>query len=1322
MELETSIKSKLTNQFWKVKLKEELVEGLPSSFFVKEIVEKSEFDNTISLDFPQILYDKIFDRCNNNPILSYVYFLTALHITLIKYGVKRSVPICHGGFEKLNSTPGIVFYPINCKSSESFKELFLRIRQEVAEVSLHPIEFTEDLDNFDYLQSIGFHIEGLGRSPQEFKPCEWMLKLESANDEIKLSIESKLNANSNIQKGFLQSFIHILNQSIEDSQLKINEISALDDNQRYIVLEEFNATKQGRPIEHSIVEILESNALEMANRIAVQFKNNCWSYSQLNARVNQIAALIQNVVKLKREDRILIFVERSDLFLMSVLAAWKNGACYIPIDPIYPDERIIEILESASPALVISQSKLLQREKLKNVFSLYNVLDLEISKAQIEIQCTSNLNILLDNNQLAYIIYTSGSTGKPKGVMIEHKGMLNHIFGKIDVLDINENSIVVQNASQGFDISIWQMFAALIEGGKTVIYDDNLVYNTKKFINCVEDDQVTILELVPSYFLELLNILELVQDVSFWSNMDHLVLNAETLKHDMVQRWFKLFPEKKISNTYGATEVSDDTSHFVMTEQPNSLTVPVMKRPFPNFKLYVVDKNISPCPIGVIGDIYIAGFAVGRGYFNDKEKTNASFITNPIYKGEYEKLYKTGDLGRYLSCGSLEFIGRKDHQVKVRGHRVELGDIENQLLKISGVNNAIVIDLLDELGQVFLIAYVDKKMTFSGELLSEEIKDQLKIVLPAYLVPRFVVVMPYLPLNSNGKIDRKKLSNPNLQSINNDKHIHPRNESEIKIVKIWEELLQRKDIGIKDDFFALGGHSLKVMSLINEYYKTFSVKINLRDLFLNSTLESHSLIIMSIKKIAYLEIKKIEKQINYVVSDAQKRIWILSQYEQTSIAYNNPYLAELEGNYDEECFKRAIDSTIERHEALRTVFREDESGELKQWILSSEDLKFKCNLLDFRAIENKEENVKSYFNNDSNKVFDLEKGPLFRGCLIRLSEDKYIFYYNIHHIISDGWSMDVLTSNILSYYNAYKAKQKPNLPKLKIQYKDYAVWQINQFNNEEYKNHRNYWVNKFSGELQPLDLPHQKMRPKIKTYNGSILKTYITKELSQKLGVFCIEHKGSLFIGLLTTWKILFSRYTNKKDIIIATPVAGREHAELKDQIGIYLNTLVLRNEIDINKNFVDTFLKITDTTISSYEHQMYSYDRLLDDLNLKRDIGRNPLFDVMLSLHNTKIKEGFVFSEEDELFKISNQGSTNAKLDIIINMEEHGEYLYLDIHYNTDIYDEVIIKGLMNDYKLLLNELLENPFEKIGLIDYQKNNAQSLKNKNQNKLNFFKK
>ncbi len=1137
-------------------------------------------------------------------------------------------------------------------------------------------------------------IKDLGYSASKF---DIDIAIEEKGNYLSFSIEYNTDVyEREMIEGLINHYRQLLSAVLENPEEKISQIDYLTNEEKHKLLVAFNDTEVYYPTNKTVVELFEEQVVKTPNNIAVVSAKKELSYKQVNELSNQLGRYLQNNYDIKPDDLVGIKQERSEWMIISILAVWKSGGAYVPIDVNYPADRSKQIITSSDINILITDG---QAEEELNV----SIIDLKKEIPVFSTLSKEPLKTRIDLNSLAYVIYTSGSTGQPKGVMIEHLGMVNHIGSKIKEMRIDGGSRVAQNAPHTFDISVWQFFSALLVGGSTLIYDKDTILDPGFFIKNVDADKITTLELVPSYFLEMLTSLESDKQLTLFSNLKILILNAETLTPSMVKRWFSLYPHIPIVNTYGATEASDDISHYIMHECPDTVTIPVFKRPIQNFQLHIVDEKMKLVPIGVKGEILLSGPAVGRGYLNDKEQTKKSFLKGPLPDiTDNVRIYRTGDLGRFLRDGTMEFFGRKDYQIKINGYRIELGEIEYALLKNEQIEEAVVLVRENQNSEKELVAYITSK----EEQNPSELRAYLKAILPEYMLPLYYVQLESLPLTSNGKVDKKALPDPQSLGLKSGiEYIAPRNETEEKLVKIWEEILQRKNIGVKDDFFALGGHSLKAARLSNKYSKELAVKVPLRDLFVHTSIESHAELIRSSKKEEFIQIEKVAQRESYPISDAQRRLWVLSQFEDGSVAYNMPGNVYLNKDIDIDYFKRAIDSTIERHEILRTVFKEDEKGEIRQWILNKEDIGFKIDYRDYRKETDKAGKVKNYIAEDSYKAFDLVKGPLLRAGLLQVEDEEYVFYYNMHHIISDGWSMEVLSKDVFSYYEAYKANAEPQLKPLRIQYKDYSAWQLAQLEEESFKSHREYWLNSLKGELPLLDLPSSKKRPDVKTHNGRTLVTYLNKDLTGKLNSYTLKREGTLFMGITAVLKALLYRYTGQEDLILGMQIAGRNHSDLENQIGFYVNSLALRNGIMREDNFDNVFQKIRHNILEAYTHEMYPFDRLVDELEQNRLTSRSAVFDMTVVLQNTGEKPQELLIPEEKVDAIIELERGTCIYDIKFDFKEEGDYLRFTVEYNKDVYDAEIIEGFMRHFKKFADMVLLNPAAKIESIDYLSEN-----------------
>jgi amino acid adenylation domain-containing protein len=1052
---------------------------------------------------------------------------------------------------------------------------------------------------------------------------------------------------------------------INESELVTEEFPKptrkLSEEERQLVLHTFNQTDVDYPKEKTILDFWDTQLEKTPNAVAVVFGESSLTYRQLDEQSNQMAHYIIEKSLVQSEDLIGIKLERSEWMIVAVLAVLKTGAAYVPIDPNYPADRIEFIEQDAKVKLCLNETVI---ESFKLIQGDYPKLKPLVS---------------LQPNDLAYVIYTSGSTGKPKGVLIEHQNAAALLNWSKNEFSDEQFDILLFTTSLCFDLSVFEIFFPLSVGKQIWILSDGLAI--KSVLNT---DKKLMVNTVPSVVGNLLQ-----QEVDF-SAISVLNMAGEPIPYD-----YKVALKGKgceVRNLYGPSE---DTTYSTCWKVEND-DRNIIGKPIDNTQLYILDEALQPVPIGAVGEIYLGGYGVARGYLNRPELTNERFVQNPFK--DQGKLYRTGDLAKWLTDGSVEFVGRIDNQVKIRGYRIELGEIEQALTNHEEIKNAAVSVIENEHREKEIVAYIlSDKQQHSNDLMLF-----LEGVLPDYMLPSFYIQLEQFPLTPNGKLDRKALPSPNGMNIGSGiEYVVPTTELEKQLVDIWKEVLKHEHIGIKDNFFALGGHSIKAVRLGNAYQKAFGVNLSLDALFENKTIESHVQLLNKASNESFVRIERVMEAVDYPISDAQRRLWVLSQFEESSMAYNIPGRVFLNQTINIDLFKKAIHATMNRHEILRTVFVENDRGEIRQVVKRIDELGFEIDIKDYRAVENTNAEVEKYMAADSSMPFDLENGTLIRAALLQVEEQGYVFYFNMHHIISDGWSMGVISRDALAYYESFKSGKDVDLPNLRIQYKDYSNWQLEQLNTQAFKSHRRYWMEIFSGNLPVLTLPSSRKRPRLKTYNGAGFQTYLDKDTTQRLKQYTKENGGSLFMGILASWNVLMYHYTAEEDIIIGTPVAGREHADLEDQIGFYVNTLALRNKLNPTESFDAFYQALTANTVKSFSHQMYPFDRLVEDLDLHRDTSRSALFDVILVVQNNADSTFNPNLSEIELEAIQKVDVGTSKFDVNATFEEVGENLLLKLTYNPDVYESAMIENLIRHYKQLLPALLNNSDIAINGIDY---------------------
>ncbi|GGG24223.1 hypothetical protein GCM10011344_26200 [Dokdonia pacifica] len=1251
--------------------------------------------------------------CKENGGILYMGLITTFNALLYKYTSQKDfilgTPVAGRDHMDLEDQMGFYVNTLALRNQieeeDNFQTLFDRVKETTLgayEHQQYPFDrLVEDLQlKRDLSRSVIFDImvslQNIGGNEAIIDPQKVDTIVDYGQDASKfdievsfkeiggcLSFETRYNTDiysKSMIESFMMHFKQLLSEVVYQPEQLIAQIDFLSSEEKKILLKTFNETQTDYPNNVTVLDEFYHQVSKNPQHTAILFEGKELTYNELDVKSNQLANLL--LEKGVTSGQLLpISVNRSIEMIVGILGVLKAGATYVPIDPSYPESRIHYILEDISSTLLLSTTTLADTFDKIDVIHLDTIDYEEYSEVrpEFEVQPTQN----------AYVIYTSGTTGNPKGTLISHGALYNYICYASNSYSQKNPLRYILCTSFSFDLTITTLFTPLVTGGVIDILPS--FENQIEVLELVSKSDFDVIKLTPSQVNVLVEML--LNDTPYQGKEQKtFIIGGEALQPETVSLLFSYYGEKvTIWNEYGPTESTVGCiSNKIESLESNSTSI---GKPTDNISIYILNENKDLAPIGVIGEIYIGGNQLAKGYVNQPQLTKERFIENPFVTGE--RLYKTGDLGKWALDGTIDFLGRKDDQVKIRGYRIELGEIESKLLAKESIKE-VTVQVFEIKGEKQLAAY----FVSNQEEVVSELRTFLSKEVPNYMVPGTYVQLDSMPLTNNGKIDTSKLPALSVEQLSSEvEYVAPTTNTEKIVVGVWEELLHRNPIGLNDNFFDLGGHSIKIAKLINVYQKMFGVKLGFSELFQNTSLVSHLDLIANSIKSKHEPIEKAEIAESYPLSDAQHRLWVLSQFEENSIAYNMPTYHFLSGNYTLENLEKAIKATIDRHEILRTVFRENESGAIRQYILSNEEVNFAINTCDLRDVTDQKQAVEDFVQKDTNRLFDLENGPLLRATLLQLSEEQYVFYYNMHHIIGDGWSMDILVKDVLAFYEALEADEEPSIAPLKIQYKDYAIWQLKQLEKEDVKEQKEFWLGQFSGELPLLNLPTAQKRPLLKTTNGKCLGTYLSKDLSNQLKDFCQDQGGSLFMGLVASLNTLFHRYTAQEDFIIGSPVAGRDHIDLEDQIGFYVNTLPLRNQVKPLESFKTLFENVKLATLKAYEYQQYSFDRLVEDLDLKRDVSRSVLFDVMVNLNNVKDTETPLVTET--LDSIVDYGAVVSKFDIDFSFKEVGEYISLSVKYNSDVYDQHLMETFIKHYKLLLNALLENTDQSVGLVDY---------------------
>ncbi|MGD2089308.1 MAG: amino acid adenylation domain-containing protein [Candidatus Aminicenantes bacterium] len=1088
-------------------------------------------------------------------------------------------------------------------------------------------------------------------------------------------------------------------------------VEILTPEEKYQLLYEFNDTAASYPVDKGIHRLFEEQVGRTPHHVALVCKEEGWkgrriegkkgsisiTYRELNNQSNRLAQLLAG--KGVRPDNIVgIMMERSIEMIVGILGILKAGGAYLPIDPQYPEERINYILSDSNAGVLLSRpgdqvnaGTEVKEESIKRI-DIDNLLFLS----------TLTSTYRMSSTNLVYSIYTSGSTGKPKGVMVEHCAVVNLLFALQHRCPLLERDTYLLKTSYHFDVSVTELFGWFLHGGRLAILEPEGEKNPQAILEMIVREGVTHINFVPSMFHTFVEILA-PQEIAKLSGLKYIFLAGEALSAGPVNR-FRLFNTGiGIENIYGPTETTVYAGWYSLADWTGKGPIPIGK-PLPNLMLYIIHRWGYLQPIEVPGELYIGGKGLARGYLNNPGMTYDKFHYQDIRKkvpGGW-RLYQTGDLARWLVDGNVEFLGRIDQQVKIRGFRIELGEIENQLLSHGKVREAIVLAKGGNNDQ-YLCAYI---VSEPGEIDpgdQVELREYLSNRLPDYMVPSHFVQLEAIPLTSNGKIDRKALPEPEMQTGNN--YIPPQNKTEKKLLEIWSEILglEKEKIGIYDNFFHMGGHSLKAMLLAARIHKKLNINVPLTELF--KTPHIHGLATY-VKKATgskpIIPLEPVEKKEYYPLSSAQRRLYILQQMDaEKGTAYNIPSLWQLKGNLDKEKMERVLQQLIRRHESLRTSFEMIDNEPVQR---IHDEVEFEIELVDIGNREGSGKRVYEYSEGARGlaplsaslptefiRPFDLSRAPLLRVGLIKEKEGKYFLMVDMHHIISDGISMEIL----IKEFKAFWVNQK--LSPAKLQYRDYSEWQRHRKQKEKIKRQEVYWLKQFEGEVPVLDLHLDYNRPSVQNFAGCAIHFRIDKEETTALRSLARDHDVTLFMLLLSVYTVFLSKLSGQEDIVVGTPIASRGDTDLEGIIGMFVNTLALRNYPRGEKTFREFLTEVKEKTLSAFDNQAYPFEVLVEQVELKRDTGGNPLFDSMFVLQTMKGLEIDIpgLKIQPVVFE-----SHISKFDLSVTAVESGGNLDFTFQYCTALFKRETIRRFISYFNKIISAVPGNRGIRISEIE----------------------
>lgn len=1182
---------------------------------------------------------------------------------------------------------------------------------------------------------------------------------------IKISFDTSQFTQDTIKRmlGHLRTILTWMAMGKDDvsfGERHLVDIPMLSEEENTILLSEWNKSpvcsitkEQQNLLGYSIDQLFDQQAERTPDALAVILDRVdhhgqylTLSYADLRERSNILAGYLHNL-GVGVDDPIAIMVERSLEMVVGLFGILKAGGAYIPIDPEYPAERVAFMLEDTKAKILITQHHLLSRLPEISPEGLF-VIPLDNQWNEIE-QLDSNKKpsteeLHFNNNRLVNIIYTSGSTGKPKGVMVEHRSLVNHALNFQEITELGINERVMQFLSLGFDAAGEEIFPALISGSTLVLPGSSRELSGLDLMDVCERHGVTHLHLPAAYWHLMVDDL-VTHDKPISPKLRILVVGGESPSPEKVSAWVKLTNRRQRSvedtrplcfiNAYGPTEATIAATYYkTYCAEDNDLSqrLPI-GRPLDGVQIYLLDPQSRPVPIGVAGEIYIGGKGVTRGYLNRPELTAERFIPDTFSTETGARLYRTGDLGRYLEDGNIEFIGRVDQQVKVRGFRIELEEIENVLMQNPKILSAVVLAREDTPGNKRLVAYITSRDdsekpvdggTGSDALSASLLRTYLQSKLPEYMVPSGFVLMDAMPLTATGKIDRRALPPPEgILTGLEDRYMAPRTPVETLLVGIWEQVLGITAISIYDSFFDLGGHSLLATQVASRIRTVFEVELPLRNLFEATTVaklaelienalrSGHGATLPPIDLVPRDPTTGLPTEIPQL-SYAQQRLWFLDQLAPGNLFYNLPLAVILEGDLDIPALEASLNEIIRRHAVLRTNFKAE--GGVPVQVIKPE-LKIHLEVVDISGINEAEKSEKAFrlAEQEARTPFDLAVDPLLRAQLIRLDHDRHVILLTMHHIVSDGWSMGVFMQELAKLYPSFLSAGGSPLVDLPLQYFDYSNWQRKWLQGEELERQLAYWKIQLANQPRLLQLPTDHPRPAVQSSRGATVNFTISSGLKEQLEKLSRLEGATLFMILLAAYQVLLSRYSGQSDISVGTAIANRNRADIESLIGFFVNTLVMRVDLSGNPNSKEIIKRVRETALGAYTHQDLPFEMLVEILQPARDMSHTPLFQVAFSLQNAPSGDALeVLSSTAKsglVFKPLAVTSGTAKFDLTMSMTDSKDGLLGALEYNLDLFNHETIEKMVGHFLLLLEGMVREPETPISHLPMLTDEEQKL-------------
>ena len=1121
-----------------------------------------------------------------------------------------------------------------------------------------------------------FRLPGLELAPVEVDTGSSMfdltLALETADDGLagRFEYAAALFDASTIRR-MAGHFAVLLRGIASNPDARLSELPLMADSERAL-LATWNATDRDYPRGLRVHDLFAAQAARTPDAPALVFRGETLTYADLDYASNCLANHLRKI-GVDVETRVGVCLERTPELIVSLLAVLKAGGAYVPLDPAYPRERLGYMTADAGVRFVVTSSHLADR-----LPQGVEPIRLDAIRSEVDSESADAPPVEVDPENLSHVIFTSGSTGRPKGVMIRHSSTVVLLHWLRENVSDDERSAVLGSTSINFDVSVAEIFGTLCWGGKLVLVENAL------HLPNVADQEIRYASMVPTAAAELL------RSNAIPASVRTLNLGGEALPSDLAQALYALGSVEKVGNLYGPTEDTTYSTYSVVARGADRIFV---GRPIANTRAYVLDANLRPVPIGVIGELYLAGDGLSRGYAARPDLTAERFVPDP-FGAAGARMYRVMDRVRWTASGELEYFGRTDFQVKVRGFRIELGEIETTLRAHPSIRDAVAVVREDSTGDRRLVAYLvagDGAIPETGEL-----RAHLKASLPEYMVPSAFVVLNELPRTPNGKVDRKALPAPDA-SAESTAYVAPRTAAEERLAGVFAEVLGVERVGAHDDFFDLGGHSLLAMRVVARLREALGVELPVRALFEAPTVAGLAPRIDALRGAPETAdeppLVAVPRDRPLPLSFAQQRLWFIQQLDPANVAYNMVGATRLDGALDANALRRALDTVVARHETLRTVLVQ-RGGEPVQVV--APETRIALEIEDLQSIDpaDREAEVERRTRDEQRTPFDLSAGPLLRARLLRLSPERHVLLLAMHHVIGDGWSRGVIVREISAAYTALVRGEAPSLPHLPVQYADYAVWQRERLTGDFLAAQLGYWTNALAGAPEALDLPTDHPRPPVQSFAGRSHRFRLPDGVEEALRRIAREEGATLFMVLLAAFKALLARHSGRHDLVVGTPVANRGRRETEGLVGFFANMLAVRTQLSGDPTFREALARVRESALGAYAHEEVPFERLVEALRVERSLSRNQLFQVVFLLDEEPVRRFRLPALELAPVAID---SETSMFDLTLAMERGDDGLVGRIEYATALFDAGTISRMAAHFAVLVRGIAANPDARLS-------------------------